>query len=345
MKDSCEGHFGYIHLPVPIPKYLYLGSVSGKAVNTHPTMNTINNVCHHCSRIMLPDDILSFITPKIEQEFEIGGRHRGSYERIKEMMGKFFAKYKQKNGRNCPHCNKYSSSITFYHSSGEFVVNEVREDYFDYMKILSYSQGRSILRNILDEDCKFLGMDYTKARPENLFFEYLPVIPNTARPMRILPSGEIEEDDLTKLYQDVIWSCNQLRTIMQGRGITSEARQITYLYHAISRITNNKDNTILSGGTNRVYGYEGSVALESYKGLLNRFEGKKGRFRINLQSKYVENVSYSVVSPDPNFAIDEIGIPMKVCMKTTFPMKITKENIKEIEQYLQNVIIYYLLQI
>ena len=64
--------------------------------------------------------------------------------------------------------------------------------------------------------------------------------------------------------------------------------------------------------------------------------GKEGRFRHDLQSKQVENTGRSVISPDPNLAIDEIGVPLSVCEKVTFPEIVTKENIKELKGYIDN---------
>jgi DNA-directed RNA polymerase beta' subunit len=47
-------------------------------------------------------------------------------------------------------------------------------------------------------------------------------------------------------------------------------------------------------------------------------QGKQGRFRQNLSGKRVNFSSRSTISPDPNLAIDEVGIPEDVAKILTF---------------------------
>ena len=62
--------------------------------------------------------------------------------------------------------------------------------------------------------CKYLGLDPTTSRPEDLFFRVLPVAPNTSRPFRFIPdTGMNDLNDLTKLYQDVVVVNERLRDI------------------------------------------------------------------------------------------------------------------------------------
>lgn len=45
------------------------------------------------------------------------------------------------------------------------------------------------------------------------------------------------------------------------------------------------------------------------KSIKERLKGKEGRFRQNLMGKRVDFSSRSVISPDSNIALDELGVP------------------------------------
>ncbi|MEL0251528.1 MAG: type III pantothenate kinase, partial [Novosphingobium sp.] len=52
--------------------------------------------------------------------------------------------------------------------------------------VVDFNGAYNILKNIPDEDVYFLGMDPTKARPEDMFFTAMPVAPNLTRPTLLL---------------------------------------------------------------------------------------------------------------------------------------------------------------
>ena len=61
-----------------------------------------------------------------------------------------------------------------------------------------------------------------------------------------------------------------------------------------------------------------SVAQRSgrpLKSLKERLNGKGGRVRGNLMGKRVDFSARSVITPDPNLSIKELGIPMKIAKK------------------------------
>jgi DNA-directed RNA polymerase beta' subunit len=48
------------------------------------------------------------------------------------------------------------------------------------------------------------------------------------------------------------------------------------------------------------------------RGFVQRLKGKQGRFRGNLSGKRVDFSSRTVIGPDPNLGIDEVGqIPIE----------------------------------
>ena len=332
---SCSGHFGYIRLPEPMPNFLFLGASKGKGVPSLPLLDTLNKVCHHCSRIMLPNDLLESQRAIVMQEFDLGGKNIASRRRVRAIMNKFFNNV-DKTGRNCPHCNKVSPKINFYYKSVEFSYDIPRPD---GVKKIDYLSAKSILAGIPNSDCYFLPMNPITSRPENMFLEVIPVMPNTSRPLRERTDGRTDVDDVTKLYSAVVNNANILRDSNNaGRKSGTVKRARKFLMFSVCRLIDNTNQTIGSGGTSKTFTYGGGVQDESFKGILNRLQGKRGRLRNNLQSKYVNNVAYSAISPDPNLAIDEVGVPMSVVQEVSYPETVTKENIVRLKSYIQNVI-------
>ena len=55
------------------------------------------------------------------------------------------------------------------------------------------------------------------------------------------------------------------------------------------------------------------------KALKQRLRGKEGRIRGNLMGKRVDFSARTVITPDPNLSIDEVGIPRSVALNMTYP--------------------------
>ena len=334
---SCQGHFGYINLVVSVPNYLFLGEKARKAINSYPIMETLNKTCLHCQRVMLPQETMDFYRGTILAEFEGGGRNMKSRDRIRNTMKGEFVKVLNPKPpspeRICPHCEKYSPSSSFSYRSKKFTLSGE----FNGSKELTSDQIVSLFEQIPDDDVYFLGINPETSRPEHMFFRYLPVIPTNARPIKQRSDGSVELDELTQLYAEVVYYASRVREKQRtGQSLDSQLYAEGQLFIAVSRVLDNQNNTIGSGGSKTKYDYDGSSSRVSFDGILNRLDGKGGRFRNNLQSKYVESVGYSTVSPDPNLSIDEVGVPMKICKEVTYPRMVTEKNMTEMKGYVQN---------
>ena len=65
---------------------------------------------------------------------------------------------------------------------------------------------------------------------------------------------------------------------------------------------------------------------KSVRGLAQRLKGKQGRFRGNLSGKRVDFSGRSVISPDPNLAVDEVGVPEEIAKELTIPERVFAYN-------------------
>jgi len=70
--------------------------------------------------------------------------------------------------------------------------------------------------------------------------------------------------------------------------------------------------------------------------LSQRLKSKDGRFRHNLSGKRVNFSARTVISPDPNLSINEVGVPYSIAMELTVPVKATKHNIKHLTKFIKN---------
>ena len=73
----------------------------------------------------------------------------------------------------------------------------------------------------------------------------------------------------------------------------------------------------------------GQVAQRSgrpLKSIMDRLNGKGGRVRGNLMGKRVDFSARSVITPDPNLSIRELGIPLKIAKNITKPITVNDLN-------------------
>ena len=336
---SCQGHFGHIELAKPVPKLQFLGSLAGKGNKSNPLLNALKRICYHCSRVMIPQAALDSLEPSIMSIFENNKRNYGGFTQIRNRVRDVFQKFhgtKAEDRAPCPHCLEFSPEVEFNHMNAIFSFPVPDERYFDAAKVLGYRGAHEALSKVRDEDIPFLGMDPKRARPEDMFFQVMPVSPNLSRPQITFPGKKLKGlNDLTKLYQDVVYANDKLDDIMI-RQVGNENFWTKKLYYAVSRVYNNQNKSIGSGGTSQEKGYGGSERAVSYKGIMNRLTGKRGRFRNNLQSKYADEVSYSVITPHAALAIDEVGVPKRVAMDASMLETVTKKNMKRLKQMAAN---------
>jgi len=68
-------------------------------------------------------------------------------------------------------------------------------------------------------------------------------------------------------------------------------------------------------------GLKKEIGHKPIRGLCQRLKGKQGRFRGNLSGKRVDFSARTVIGPDPNLRIDQVGVPVHVAKIMTYPGK------------------------
>ena len=72
------------------------------------------------------------------------------------------------------------------------------------------------------------------------------------------------------------------------------------------------------------------------RGLCQRLKGKQGRFRGNLSGKRVDFSGRTVISPDPNLRVDQVGVPLLVAKTMTYPERVNQYNIEHMRRAVRN---------
>ena len=193
---------------------------------------------------------------------------------------------------------------------------------------LTAFETRQRLENITDYDSFVLGVNPEVARPEWLVLTVLPVPPVTVRPSITLDTGERSEDDLTHKLVDILRINQRLLENMEAGAPQLIVEDLWELlqYH----VTTYFDNE--ASGVPPARHRSG----RPLKTLTQRLKGKEGRFRSNLSGKRVNFSARTVISPDPNITINEVGVPEMIAKEVTVPVYVTDFNIEKIKIFVKN---------
>lgn len=169
-----------------------------------------------------------------------------------------------------------------------------------------------VFRKISSDDLENLGLSEYYARPEWMILTVLPVPPPPVRPSISVDGGvRRSEDDLTYKLADVIKASGNVRRSEQEGApahIITEFEQLLQ-YHVATYMDND------------IAGIPQSMQKSGrpVKAIRARLKGKEGRLRGNLMGKRVDFSARTVITGDPNLALDEVGVPRSMAMNLTYP--------------------------
>lgn len=176
----------------------------------------------------------------------------------------------------------------------------------------------SIFKHISDEDVRFMGFNPTFSRPDWMICQVLAVPPPAVRPSVRQDAQQRSEDDLSHIIVNIIKANNTLYEKIEKN---ADAHVIddwtTLLQYYVATMVDNKIPGVAS------------VAQRSgrpLKPIKERLKGKFGRVRGNLMGKRVDFSARSVITPDPNLPINGLGVPLRVAMNITKPVKVNERN-------------------
>ena len=299
----CPGHFGHIELAVPIIHIAF----------TKIIHNLLQATCRNCGRILLPESRITEIRDKIKHVHDLMGIVPSDF--YKKVL-------REARKKECPHCGAPQYKIEFAKPTSFFEILE------EGAQRLTQSMVRERLERIPDDDLELVGFNPESARPEWMVLQVLPVPPVYVRPSITLESGIRSEDDLTHKLVDIIRINQRLKENMEAGAPTLIIQDLSELlqYHATTYFNNEASG--IPPARHR--------SGRALKTLSQRLKGKEGRFRSNLSGKRVDFSARTVISPDPNLDISEVGVPLDVAIRLSMPEKVTAWNLDELRRLVIN---------
>ena len=184
------------------------------------------------------------------------------------------------------------------------------------------------MRRISDEDISFMGFSPIWSRPEWMICQVLAVPPPAVRPSVKHDSQQRSEDDISHIIVNIIKANKTLQDkISQNANSNVVDDWTTVLQYYCATLVDNKIPGVAS------------VAQRSgrpLKSIKERLNGKTGRVRGNLMGKRVDYSARSVITPDPQLSIRELGVPLKIAKNLTKPVIVNNKNKLSLLKLVQN---------
>ena len=333
---DCSGHFGYLKLELPVFHVGYFKAI----------VHCLQCVCKECSCLLMKEEEQDEMLTRLRsREKKIGGVDH-AYRRV--MFKKLLEKCKRtKVCYKCEAVNgpvkRAGQNLKIIHEkyTNNKAEQEKREKAFEeamkhndqLRQHLSRAQDDlnpirvlQIFKRIADKDLRLLDL---AQRPENMVITHLSVPPCCIRPSVELDgqAGSTEDDISMKLVQ-IIEINNVLRQgLERGLAVTNMMENWEFLQIQFAMYINSE-----LPGISSQYQSPG----KPLRGFVQRLKGKQGRFRGNLSGKRVDFTARTVISPDPNLRIDEVGMPQHIAMQLTYPETVNNNNIAELRQLVIN---------
>jgi len=321
--DRSPGHFGHIHLELPV---IHIGFT--KLIHT-----CLKGTCNTCNHILLHSEPGTHpANPELsEQDYyrhrikDIIDKHGVRATEFTKIIKEIEKKTSDDKRRQCMHCAEAQGKIvldkpnTFKEVTGDKKATTQKSE-----SKLNPRDIREWLSRIPNEELVFLGIDQETCRPEWTVLKVLPVPPITVRPSITLDSGDRSEDDLTHKLVDVLRINQRLR---ENRDNGAPQLIVEDLWELLQyHVTTYFDNQ--TSGIPPARHRSG----RPLKTLTQRLKGKEGRFRNNLSGKRVNFCARTVISPDPYLSINEVGVPELSAKELTVPIRSTNRNREQMRE-------------
>ena len=315
--NECPSHFGHIALELPV---MHIGF-------TMLIKTALKSTCNQCSNILLHSapETHPLDPEKSEQDYyrdrvhDVMRKHGVGSTEFKKIIKEIEKECSMARRAICMHCGSEQGKIMLDKPT---TFKEKKKDKGEHK--LNARDIREWLEKIPDENLIFLGMDSDASRPEWVIMKVLPVPPITVRPSITLDSGDRSEDDLTHKMVDVFRINQRLR---ENRDAGAPQLIVEDLWELLQyHVTTYFDNQ--TSGIPPARHRSG----RPLKTLSQRLKGKEGRFRSNLSGKRVNFCARTVISPDPNLGINEVGVPTHTAKELTVPIRVTSRNREQLRR-------------
>ena len=311
---GCPGHFGHFRLARPVYFIQFFQYI----------LNVLNCVCVRCSKLL------------IDKELHKGLTKRRGEARWRTVLNKC---------SNISRCGQETEDGCGAVQPDRYVrdgIARITAEWVDTLKSEGGGGGTSskvtqvleveyvlrLFRRITDEDVDFMGLSRFWCRPDWMICSVLPIPPPQVRPSVIQDNNQRSEDDLTHKLFEIISTNQRLQDKINNNAPKNliEDEHTVLQYHIATLVDNQIPGVAPSA----------QRSGRPLKSVQQRLGSKEGRIRYNIQGKRVEFSARSVITPDPNISIAEIGVPLKIAINLTVPEKVTPYNKEQMYKLIQN---------
>ena len=308
---GCVGHFGHIKLVRPLYHMQFLTIL----------LKIARCFCYSCSECLLEENDKEDL-------------------KYKPMKARFNIAYKKCKENQNPVCNKCYTiqPIKYVNPKGTQDTKIIAKVYGEFvetidgekrkeLKYFSCEQMLDFLKRIRNEDLDNIGIPSKTSRPDWMICSVFPVPPPHVRPSVRQENNQKSEDDLTHKLAEIINHNQTLHKEMEKDNLQHIEDWTQLLQYHVATFV---DNEI--PGIPKAMQRSG----RPIKSLKQRLSAKDGRMRYNLMGKRGDFTGRTVITPDPNIELDEIGIPLKIARNLTIPIQVTDNNINILRHYYDN---------
>ena len=323
---TCQGHFGRIKLALPVFHVGYFKH----------TISVLQSICKQCGTLLLSHEDKK----KFKRDLRL------PLDNLRRMHVLKNVNEQCKKMRRCPCCNapngvvKKNGPLKIVHDQFRYLSKKNPDEKIDFENsfgmILDQSpETEKLVKKALDDlnplrvlnlfkqmdprDYEFMGLSES---PENYLWQEVPAPPVCIRPS-IMQDNASNEDDLTVKLTEIVKASSQIRAGFEnGMALNELMNQWDFMQLSLALYINADTPT----GTMNA----------PIRALCQRLKGKQGRFRGNLSGKRVDFSGRTVISPDPNLAIDEVAVPDRVAKILTYPERANQYNIAKLRKLVAN---------
>jgi len=304
----CPGHFGHIRLARPVYLYQFFDMIEKLA----------NVICLNCSKpLASPDELTNLKSSGL-----------GRFKEVRDLR----PNPRPKEPYECRHCQtpifKKVAKVLGKAATLEGHIYNTDPDTVVEPVTLQCEMILRAFQRMTDEDCRFIGLNPEFARPEWMICTVLAVPPLAVRPSVVMDDNQRMEDDLTHQLISIIRSNESLRDKIDKNesAIMLDKYTASLQYNVATYVDND------------IKGLEPSAQRSGrpLRTLKSRFGAKTGRVRGNLMGKRVDFSARSVITPDANIELDELGVPEEIAINLTFPEIVSPYNRERLMSYIQN---------
>jgi len=304
----CPGHFGHIRLARPVYLYQFIDQIQ----------KILGIICINCSNPYLPDEELERIAETAT------GITR--FNTVREETTSYKSKLKDSSV-----CSVCKSPAVKKVDKMEGKVAKLQAHTYEKEAEPIVLQCEMVLRcfqRMTERHIELIGFNPKFSRPEWMVCTVLLVPPLTVRPSVVMEDNQRMEDDLTHKLIDIVRNNQRLRDKID-KGDSADI---------IDKYTELVQFDVATYVDNDIKGLPPAAQRSGrpLKTLKSRLGAKNGRVRGNLMGKRVDFSARSVITPDANIDLDELGVPEEIAINLTFPEMVTSFNRDRMMTYVRN---------